>query len=678
MSLDNNTRPGAGHRRWVAGLCAVGAASLAAALVVVATYAVSPLAQRGAGDGAAPAGAPPRIVAQGPAFAAAQAAPAIGRLLTSVQAVDPDDGPPPAMPSLTAAINDPVPDRHREVQPSLSVDPVPTLPRPPDVAAPKDPAMIGRPGSPSSAMGGAGGALSAMPTRSLAAAVEHDAVLALWHPPEVVASPWLEWALRTSVPGPVVPGPVPRSIPSIGGLAEAPVFPDGAWQETVSGTTEPAAAIEVPADAIAESAVTAAPAMPGPRPAPVAAGEPTLTDIEPSAGRFGDDVREVYAATALAPARIGWPALANAPSAPSPVDATAFDIAVPTADPSAPLDAEPSPQDLTAAPVDPPPPAELLDGTVPVGDGLDILSAEDWVDPSTPWPLDEAVFASPYAALAEPLWPDITEPTAPPPAAAEVRVIRAAAPRDDDAHRLAVAAPLTNLAVIDEAHGVRVLGPRRSDADRQGYADARLPGCTPGDHGCATFVGAGRGRADAPLLTAEMVAEATLGLGQWNLPDDPFEAERALRCMVFAAYSEAGNQGALGMAAVVWVVVNRVAEQRFFEDDPCSVIAQPGQFEPMSVRRFRGIATAIRDGALPPFPAPLNRWDAVNIRTARLVVWQLVSGRYVDDPSGGAYFFLAPAVMRARGQPLPGWAAADLRTASIGGHDFFRLPDRYR
>ena len=66
--------------------------------------------------------------------------------------------------------------------------------------------------------------------------------------------------------------------------------------------------------------------------------------------------------------------------------------------------------------------------------------------------------------------------------------------------------------------------------------------------------------------------------------------------------------------------------------------------------------------------------DAAALQMARLLVWNLAQGAEHPDPTGGATYFLAPKVLRARGQPLPWWAGLFERTARIGGHHFFRAP----
>ena len=96
----------------------------------------------------------------------------------------------------------------------------------------------------------------------------------------------------------------------------------------------------------------------------------------------------------------------------------------------------------------------------------------------------------------------------------------------------------------------------------------------------------------------------------------------------------------------------------------------------MALAGYRTTAAALRAGMLASFPRPGNVVQATALQMARLLVWNLAQSAALADPTGGATHFLAPAVMQARGQPLPRWAGIYRRTARIGGHHFFRAPAR--
>jgi spore germination cell wall hydrolase CwlJ-like protein len=244
-------------------------------------------------------------------------------------------------------------------------------------------------------------------------------------------------------------------------------------------------------------------------------------------------------------------------------------------------------------------------------------------------------------------------------------LLRVARPEPDVTERLDVAF----------ARAVSLLEPAGAPWLRDAEADGagrRLTGCGAGDLACSIFVSGRDVALDQPSPILRRHADTPLSIGGVPLPEEPAEAERSLRCLAFTAYSEAGNQGTRGMAAVVWVVMNRIATANDFGDTPCEVLADPGQFEPLQRPRFRAFAKAVRSGNLPKFPAPLSAQDEILQRTARLVVWQMLDGYFADDPTDGAQYFFAPAAMRALGRGLPAWASRFSRTASIGDHVFYR------
>jgi hypothetical protein len=61
----------------------------------------------------------------------------------------------------------------------------------------------------------------------------------------------------------------------------------------------------------------------------------------------------------------------------------------------------------------------------------------------------------------------------------------------------------------------------------------------------------------------------------------PVPAGREVRCLAMIAYAEAAVDGVEGMAAVIRVVRNRMADARF-PGDACAVVAQAGQFQPVT------------------------------------------------------------------------------------------------
>jgi spore germination cell wall hydrolase CwlJ-like protein len=273
----------------------------------------------------------------------------------------------------------------------------------------------------------------------------------------------------------------------------------------------------------------------------------------------------------------------------------------------------------------------------------------------------QAVVAADAVATVQPAAPGV----APVSARSRSSLLRVDRPEPEETERLDVAL----------ARAVSLLQPAGAPWLRDAEADGagrRLTGCGPGDLACTIFVSAGGTALDQPSPLLRQYGSAPMSIGGVPLPAEPTEAERALRCLAFTAYTEAGNQGTRGMAAVVWVVMNRIAVANDFGDSPCEVLADPGQFEPLSRPRFRAFAKAVRAGAMPRFPPPLSAQDEILQRTARLVVWQMLDGYFADDPTDGAQYFLAPAAMRALGRGMPAWTNRFRRSASIGDHVFYR------
>lgn len=98
------------------------------------------------------------------------------------------------------------------------------------------------------------------------------------------------------------------------------------------------------------------------------------------------------------------------------------------------------------------------------------------------------------------------------------------------------------------------------------------------------------------------------------------------------AYAEAGNQGAAGLAAVVYAVLNRLASGHFGNSIQ-QVIDAPGQFEPVSRS----------GGTWRNLPA----LTAVQNATFEAILDLIVDGR-LPDPTKGATYFQNPALVAQR------------------------------
>ena len=150
------------------------------------------------------------------------------------------------------------------------------------------------------------------------------------------------------------------------------------------------------------------------------------------------------------------------------------------------------------------------------------------------------------------------------------------------------------------------------------------------------------------------------------------DLERQARCMALIAYAEAAGEGALGLEAVMNVVRNRMRDDRF-PDDACAVVLAPGQFQPV------GESAALRRVLEDPESYELREAfggrmvDEAVLRAlldaaTKSLRWKIGN----SDPTGGALFFVNPALMDLDKCP---WFAGLQRTAVIGQHVFMNHRD---
>jgi spore germination cell wall hydrolase CwlJ-like protein len=142
--------------------------------------------------------------------------------------------------------------------------------------------------------------------------------------------------------------------------------------------------------------------------------------------------------------------------------------------------------------------------------------------------------------------------------------------------------------------------------------------------------------------------------------------DRETRCLALVAYAEAASEGPHGMAAVIRVVRNRVADPRF-PGDPCGVALQAGQFQPVSQQPSLRRALAATGGT--DLVRALGGPKRVNGKVLRQAVALAIRGAQANahDPTAGALYFVNPDFMD------PGkcaWFSSLKRTVRIGGHVF--------
>lgn len=166
------------------------------------------------------------------------------------------------------------------------------------------------------------------------------------------------------------------------------------------------------------------------------------------------------------------------------------------------------------------------------------------------------------------------------------------------------------------------------------------------------------------------MARTCVVLAAWLLSAVPVAAaadplsNREVRCLALVAYTEAAVDGLPGMAAVIRVVRNRMADPDY-PDDACTVIAQVAQFQPIAQSAL--LKRVVQD------PEGYSLPQILGLRTAgsrRLLVeaHRLAKAPLKKpDPTGGALFFVNPALMD---QGFCPWFAELQRTAVIGQHVF--------
>ncbi len=122
--------------------------------------------------------------------------------------------------------------------------------------------------------------------------------------------------------------------------------------------------------------------------------------------------------------------------------------------------------------------------------------------------------------------------------------------------------------------------------------------------------------------------------------------------IVRTVWGEANGQPLAGQQAVAHVIKTRAKASGQSTQD---VIFAPHQFEPWNTARRSQL-----EGLDPTSPEYQ--------RILQQVVRPVMTGQ-AQDPTGGATHFLNPALVKSRGDEIPGWASGNRTT--IGAHDFY-------
>ena len=141
-------------------------------------------------------------------------------------------------------------------------------------------------------------------------------------------------------------------------------------------------------------------------------------------------------------------------------------------------------------------------------------------------------------------------------------------------------------------------------------------------------------------------------------------SNREARCLALVAYAEAAVDGLPGMAAVIRVVRNRMADPRF-PNDACAVILQVAQFQPIAQSEL--LRKVARDPEAYSIPQMLGLRTPASRRLLTEAHRLAKAPPAASDPTGGALYFVNPDYMDPERCP---WFAGLKRTAVIGGHVF--------
>lgn len=139
-------------------------------------------------------------------------------------------------------------------------------------------------------------------------------------------------------------------------------------------------------------------------------------------------------------------------------------------------------------------------------------------------------------------------------------------------------------------------------------------------------------------------AEAPVETGETSF------SRRDQECIALAMYWEARGEGRVGMTAVGWTILNRVASPQF-PSTACAVIYEGGETPPC---QFSWYCDGRSDR-----PQAWSSWQRAMRMAERLLT------RPPDDPTNGALYFHSTGIDGT-------WHRRLVRTARVGGHVFYR------
>jgi N-acetylmuramoyl-L-alanine amidase len=135
------------------------------------------------------------------------------------------------------------------------------------------------------------------------------------------------------------------------------------------------------------------------------------------------------------------------------------------------------------------------------------------------------------------------------------------------------------------------------------------------------------------------------------------------KCLAVTIYGEARSEPTEGQIAVAFTVLNRAAKGRTL----CDVALAPRQYSVFNNNpKLRAIAVSLH-----LIPEQKNIVDQQSWKQA-VEVAQMVSRKYVQDPTNGATHYLASKVMKAKGYRYPKWSKEYKMVKEIENHKFYK------
>ena len=135
------------------------------------------------------------------------------------------------------------------------------------------------------------------------------------------------------------------------------------------------------------------------------------------------------------------------------------------------------------------------------------------------------------------------------------------------------------------------------------------------------------------------------------------------KCLAVTIYGEARSEPEQGQIAVAYTILNRAAKHRTL----CDVALAPKQYSVFNNNpKLRAIAVSLH-----LIPEQKNIIDQKSWDQA-VKVAQMVSRKYIEDPTNGATHYLAAKVMKSKGYRYPRWSKEYKMVKEIENHKFYK------